>query len=78
MRRIGRQLVIKPADLAAHRGDEETRNPLRDAGFRMVEMRRLELLPPYMPKQAHASQRAPIENQQKWRCYMRFPQAAFP
>ena len=44
MRRIGRQLVVKPADRAAHRGDKGTRDPLRDAGFQMVEMRRLELL----------------------------------
>jgi hypothetical protein len=62
MRRIGRQLVVKPADRAAHRGDKGTRDPVRDAGFQLVEMRRLELLTLYMRSKSRVKPKSPAKS----------------
>jgi integrase len=43
-----RTIVVNAADRFGKPRQRKTRKPLRDAGFQLVEMRRLELLTPYM------------------------------
>jgi hypothetical protein len=43
-----RTTVVNAADRFGKPRQRKTRKPLRDAGFDVVEMRRLELLTPYM------------------------------
>jgi hypothetical protein len=52
---LGRQLVVKPANRGVGAADEKRRKSIRQRRFQMVEMRRLELLTPYMRSKCSTS-----------------------